>query len=122
MDKKTERHIINVLRAGTITWEGRRNALERARKKVDEGKVRKDGTKVLKYYWQCAICKVWFRDQSDLEVDHIVEIGPFNGNWDDYVRRMYCDESNLQACCQVCHRKKSTSNASLRFARKSVAP
>ena len=62
-----------------------------------------------------------------IEVDHIDAIGhldisdPFNIDWKRYIYRMYCSITNLQALCNLCHKRKtSTSNASLRFQRKGL--
>ena len=93
--------------------------LERVRKKVDEGLRTRDGKVKFKYHWQCEKCRQWFRDQSSIEVDHIEEVGPFNGNFDDYIKRMYCPQSNLQALCISCHSIKTAGySAHLRFSRK----
>lgn len=114
MKKETLDHILNILREGTVTWGGRSECLRRARKRVEEG-LFKNGKKKIKYYWQCAKCKAWYRDESSLEVDHIVEIGKRPESVDDivpYIKRMYCDIENLQALCIVCHKKKTLANAS----------
>lgn len=117
--KETIDFIINVLRQGTIKWPGRAECLRRARKKVLVGET-KSGKPRYKLHWKCAKCGQWFKDQSEMEVDHIVEIGSFSGSWDDFINRMYCEQDNLQALCQVCHKKKTIAfnNASLRYRRK----
>jgi 5-methylcytosine-specific restriction endonuclease McrA len=120
MDKHTELFIINVLRRGTTTWPGRNDCLNLGRRKRVIGK-KKNGED--KFLWErnCDTCMEWFllKDKM-LEVDHIIEIGPFKGDWGDFVNRMYCGQDNLQALCLVCHsRKTSKFNSSLRFTRKS---
>lgn len=118
MTKEDIAHILNTLRQGTITGKGRTNCLRAARKQVDEGKVTKQGNRIFKFYWQCASCLKWHRDESEMEVDHIVEIGGFKGDWNEIVSRMF-DEQNLQVLCRVCHLKKTTSyNASKLYKRK----
>lgn len=117
MDRKTQKHILNALRKGTTTWPGRSKCLKAASKKVFS-RVGKNGKEILKTYWQCAKCCEWFRNESDMEVDHKVEVGGFRGDWNTIVTRMY-DENNLQALCIECHSKKTnTFNASLRYQRK----
>jgi 5-methylcytosine-specific restriction endonuclease McrA len=118
MDKKTMLHIINYLRRGTLTWHVRREVLIRSRKRVFSGDKFKNGKEKGKYHYQCAQCKAWFKDIGDLEVDHIVEIGPFTGNWQEYIGKMFCDISNLQALCIKCHGFKTSSNSRLRWQRK----
>lgn len=119
MDRKTERYVINVLRRGTLKWNGRTNALRRARKRFRDGKL-KNGNVKWKYHWNCAKCGKWFRDESDMEVDHIMEVGPYKGDLHDYAERMYCDEDNLQVLCIRCHKAKTTSAAPLRWKRKKL--
>lgn len=121
MDKDTQQYIMNTLRQGTTQWKGRSECLRRHRKLVHDGEFFKNGKPKYKYHWQCAHCKLWFRDQSQLEVDHIVEVGPLD-SWDnikDFIERLYCEQSNLQPLCSVCHQiKTSKFNAALRYQRK----
>lgn len=100
--------IINALRQATVKWPGRALALDRARKKVWEGKRnKKTGKKIFKFHWQCAKCKKWHRDVGEVEVDHIVEIGSFTGDWNLFLPKMFTAQENLQVLCQVCHMKKT---------------
>jgi 5-methylcytosine-specific restriction endonuclease McrA len=118
MTKENIAFILNILRQGTITWRGRANALKNSRKQVHEGKFTRDGKEIFKFYWQCAICLKWYRDESNMEVDHIVEIGGFGGNWNEVIERMF-NEDNLQVLCKVCHLKKTVaSNATRIYKRK----
>jgi 5-methylcytosine-specific restriction endonuclease McrA len=117
MDDSTIKLIMNQLRQGTLIWDGRKNALDKARKKVQEGFL-KNGKPFYKYFWQCNVCKDWFRDSSSVEVDHIEEIGPYKGDWNDFINRMYCSEDNLQVLCSKCHVAKTTKNARERWVRK----
>lgn len=119
MDKETQEYIINVLRRGTITWSGRTQCLNRGRRARVIGKLKNGNLKTL---WErnCDECQTWhlLKDNS-LEVDHIIEIGPFQNDWKDFLERMYCGQENLQALCFVCHsRKTSKFNSTLRFTRK----
>ena len=107
------RFVINVLRQGSVKWSGRAEALRRARKKVLV-RIGKRGQKIFKFHWQCASCREWSKNSKSVEVDHIEEIGPFNGNWDDYVRRVFCDQKNLQILCIRCHCLKTTRYSSAR--------
>lgn len=119
MDKELIYYIANLLRKGTMTWSGRQKALLAARKKKVEGLTRARGKIKTKFYWTCAKCGEDFRDQSEVEVDHIVEIGPFQGDWNDFISRIYCSQDNLQVLCVVCHAKKTSGyNASRKYTRK----
>lgn len=93
----------------STSWEGRNNCLKRHRKAVPEG-FYKNGNPKEKYHWQCVKCKSWFRDQSKIEVDHIVEVGLRPKNLSELMEsigRMY-DENNLQCMCIDCHLEKTT--------------
>ena len=119
MDKKTIDYLIKILRKGSVAWSGRRDALRSARTKVWDGIYYKNGNKKHKYQWQCALCSNWFLSEEEMEVDHIVEIGPFDGSWDTYISKMYCQVSELQVLCVSCHAKKTaTYNSSRKLKRK----
>ena len=107
MEKKTQKLIINALRKASIMWEGRAKALKSSRKKVIEDRP--------KLYWQCAQCLSWKRNSNMVEVDHIVEVGPFSGDWNDYINRLFCDQSNLQVLCIKCHAKKTSGYSAKRL-------
>lgn len=127
MKDSTKKLIINALRQATITWEGRKLCLNNARNAVEEGKY-KNGKIKYKYYWKCADCKEKFRNETDMEVDHIDQIGSVKEitegvyDWTHYIPRMFCDHNlkNLQCLCIGCHLKKTTTvfNASKSFTRK----
>lgn len=119
MDKDTQQFIIRHLRKATTRWKGRSDCLKRARKQTHDGKFTQRGKPVFKYMWQCAYCMKWFNKSSELEVDHIQEIGPFTGDWNEYIGRMFCGQENLQALCNMCHQiKTSRFNATLLYKRK----
>lgn len=122
LSKEDIAYIIGKLREATITWRGRSECLKRARKRVEDGTIKSGPNKgkiKWKFFYQCAGCKEWFRDQESLEVDHIIEIGPFLGSWDVYIPKMFCGQDNLQALCDVCHKRKTSGfNAALRYVRK----
>lgn len=119
MDKKTEKHILNILRQGTLTWHVRREVLIKHRRKRYLGQW-KNGREKSVWEYKCHCCNGYFREE-EMEVDHIDEVGSFNGNFDDYVRRMFCDITNLQGLCIPCHKVKTSNfNAKLKYKRKSL--
>jgi len=119
MDRLTELHILNILRQGTLSWSGRNNALNRNRRLKRIGTF-KNGSPHEIWVKDCEVCNKEFEQRKNLlQVDHIDPVGPFNGDFDDYVRRMFCDEENLQAICDLCHDKKTAIDvASMRATRK----
>lgn len=97
--------IRNQLRQASVKWAGRAECLKRARKKVLVRHT-KDKKPVYKFHWQCAKCRKWSRNEKEMEVDHVEEIGPFKGDWNEYLWRHF-RRDNLQALCVVCHLKKT---------------
>jgi len=107
MEKEDIDYIINVLRRGTITWKGRTECINRKRRLRVVGQF-KNGKDKMIYERPCDACGTYYDlKEGVFEVDHIVEIGSFNGNWDDFVRKVYCGQENLQALCIPCHAKKT---------------
>lgn len=123
MDKKTQKHILNILRQGTVTWHVRNEVLNRGRYRVAVGKFKNGEVKKI-WMRDCDICKEAFAlKDSLLQVDHISAILNFKGNWGEYIEKMYCPEENLQALCGPCHLVKTAGDlAPLRYERKNKAP
>lgn len=120
--------IFNELRKSSVIWSGRKEALALARKRVFVRRA-KNGNAVYKWQWQCAKCSEWFRNQKDLEVDHIVEIGGYTshcGDWNKTLARLFPRpvSEHLQVLCKACHaRKTGAYNAAhLKYQRKEVEP
>lgn len=109
--KEDVEFIFNQMRQSSVKWKGRAECLRLARKKVLEGHTKK-GKPIYKYHWQCAICSSWYRNEADMEVDHIVEIGgatSFNGDWNEMIRKIFPRpvKDHLQALCVFCHLRKT---------------
>jgi hypothetical protein len=100
--------IRNLLRHGSVKWSGRAECLRKARKKVFV-RIGLKGQEIFKFHWQCAHCKQWHKDEKEMEVDHIVEIGSFTGDWNVYMEKLFPRpvKKHLQALCVVCHMKKT---------------
>jgi len=82
-----------------------------ARKKVFV-RYSKSGKAVYKFQWQCAACLKWVKNDKELEVDHIIEIGGitgFTGDWNETIDKIFPRpvEAHLQCLCHVCHSKKT---------------
>jgi 5-methylcytosine-specific restriction endonuclease McrA len=119
MDKKTQKHILNILRQGTLTWHIRNEVLNRGRYQVTIGQLKKGGDRKI-WMRKCDICdKAFALKDSLLQVDHISAILNFTGDWNKYIEKMYCPEENLQALCSPCHLLKTQKDiAPLRYERK----
>ncbi len=100
--------LMEALRKISIKWDGRAECLRNARKLVGEGK-HKNGKSKKKYHWQCNKCRRWARNENEMEVDHIFEIGAFKGDWNEFLCRHFPRpvDKFLQALCRSCHLKKT---------------
>lgn len=95
------------IRQASIKWPGRAACLRRARKRVLVRRA-ENGNPIYKYHWQCAVCLKWTKNEKLMEVDHVIEIGSFNGDWNEYLFRHFPrDPRGLQAICVPCHLKKT---------------
>lgn len=117
-------YIYNLLREGTVKWSGRAECLRLARRKKLVRRA-KNGNPVYKYFWQCAKCSRWFRNEADMEVDHKVEIGgvsSFNGDWNEMIFKIMPRPvaDHLQTLCIPCHMRKTRNfmNAAVQWTRK----
>lgn len=121
-DKEVIRIIMNHIRLATLVSPIRKEVLNSYSKKVYEGNTErgnfKNGKLRFKKYWTCPNCKKDFRDEKALEVDHIVEIGGFKGDWNEIMDRAFCPPEEQQTLCIECHKRKTTSSARERFSRK----
>lgn len=124
VEDKDIRFIYNELRKASIVWEGRKEVLKLARKKVFVKRA-KNGNPVYKFQWQCAACKNWTKDIKQVEVDHIVEIGGvtgFTGDWNGTIKKIFPRpvKDHFQVLCLICHKRKTGIylNASRKWCRK----
>jgi hypothetical protein len=80
-------------------------------------RYKKDGT-LAKKPWvkrQCEVCHSWV-GSTQIAIDHIDPVVPPDGfpanfdMWDRitlFLKRLWCDKSNLQRICDTCHDKKT---------------
>lgn len=66
---------------------------------------------------RCSGCSNTFK-QGDLRADHIVPVVGPEGftNWDDFIRRLYCEADGFQALCNACHDAKTAEERAARAA------
>lgn len=58
-----------------------------------------------RWEYECAMCGKWFQG-TEVEVDHIEPCGQLK-EYDDlpgFVRRLFCEASELRVTCKSCHR------------------
>ena len=106
-----------VLRMATRKTPGYHKAL--ARTKYVIYPLKKDGTPADKYEnrWTCEQCSVSDLKKADIELDHTVPIA-LAESLEDWVDRLFCDESSYQILCKPCHKVKSSKDKSEIAARK----
>jgi 5-methylcytosine-specific restriction endonuclease McrA len=78
-------------------------------------KYRKDGSLASKPAVQycCQVCNQWV-SSTKVSVDHKEPVIPLDGSfdpqnpdWNMFVERLWCDKSNLQRICDICHQAKT---------------
>lgn len=121
-DARFRQFIISQLRAATRKWGPIVNCQKKAH--------------VARGLYMCAGCRKAVpptlppqreggRRVSNIAVDHIDPIvDPSTGftSWDDYIERLFCEESGLQLLCRTCHMQKTAEELSTRVSsRRSAA-
>lgn len=97
-------YCVSLLRRGFLRSALRHQVLVENRERRKDPKT---GNEV--FYLVCAACKSWVK-QSEVKIDHIKPIvDPKVGftNLEDFSNGLYCDISNLQPLCKLCHDDKS---------------
>lgn len=102
--------------AGTMTesafWSFIRSALRQKSRwwkpisiaKQKAKRAYKGKNKRQKFEYKCAGCGNYFPDK-EVNVDHIIPAGKLNsyGDLPEFVRKLFCEEDNLQVLCKKCH-------------------
>ena len=110
--------VIWTLRKGSYRWFPR-NACLRKAVLTKEEYATKPGEKVSKLvrnFYQCAGCKKGF-SRKGVSLDHIRPVIDPKTGWrgfDEYVKRMFCDEGGFQVICKLCHNAKTKKENNVR--------
>jgi 5-methylcytosine-specific restriction endonuclease McrA len=97
--------ITSTLRAGSRRWPPKYETLNSSK---TEKKINVKTGRLAQHY-RCAKCDEEFTSK-DVEVDHIKPvIDPKKGfvSWDEYIKRLFCTEDNMQTLCKPCHLAKT---------------
>jgi len=96
--------ITSTLRGGMRRWPPKWKAL----KDACVGRKVNEKTNKLALHYVCRKCKKEYT-ATNVEVDHIKPVVPATGftSWDDYIDRMFCEQTNLQVLCKKCHKDKT---------------
>lgn len=110
-DGRVKSFITSVIRRGWSKWPPKFRVLKEA---CVGRKVNKKSGKLALHY-KCAMCNKQF-PQTDIQVDHIDPVVAVTGfvDWNTFISRLFCKESNLQVLCKPCHSKKSKEETSMR--------
>lgn len=75
----------------------------------------KSEARVSRGKYRCASCGGHF-GTKEIVIDHIAPVVPLSGwvSYDDFVDKLFCESSNLQALCKSCHKDKTAEEAKLR--------
>lgn len=90
------RFLIPILRRKSLYWTARNDAIRASRR--DRG------------FYECKSCKNLF-SRKEIEADHIIPVVNLKEGWqgwDVYIHSLYCDVSNFQILCKLCHLSKTT--------------
>jgi len=71
-------------------------------------------------HYRCNICEGHFL-AKDIQIDHIIPVVDVKKgfvDWNEYIVRLFCSASNLQAVCVKCHKAKTAKENKLRGKRK----
>lgn len=102
--------LIPQLRKISKYWPEKHEVINDAKVKVQIG-VYKNGNPEYKTLMRCYICDKLY-DRTEIHVEHINPVvDPYKGfvDWNTYIERLFCDSSNLGACCKFCHGLKTKS-------------
>jgi len=97
--------IKSALRAASSRWPPKYSALKKA---TTEKKINWKTGRLAQHY-KCASCNNEF-PLKEVQVDHITPvIDPSTGfvDWDEVIKRMFCEEDGFQILCQTCHKEKT---------------
>ena len=97
--------IVSVLRSGTRRWPPKYETLNAAK---TTRKINKKTGRLAQHY-RCALCEEEF-PATGVQVDHKVPVvDPVKGfkNWDTFIKRLFCEATNLQVVCKPCHKAKT---------------
>jgi 5-methylcytosine-specific restriction endonuclease McrA len=111
-DGRLKSFITSVLRGGYRRYPAKYEVL----KEASVGKKLNKTTKRMAEHFICNHCKKEYPGK-EVNVDHIVPVTcPVEGfiDWDVYIKRMFCDKSNLQVLCKKCHDNKTASERGVR--------
>lgn len=90
------------------------------KQRVEKTWYKKDGTEAKKkhVFYKCAQCNQYF-NSNQIQVDHIEPVIPLNiplrhVSYDVVIKRLFCDDSNLQILCKEHHKQKSKQENAIR--------
>lgn len=104
MKRKVVNSIISKLRTVSMWSEEHKEVRKRCKVYEKVGVFKNGKDKIRLQGYRCEYCH---KVVDKIDVDHIVEIGPFSGDWNSYIDRLFCSLDNLQGLCKPCHKDKT---------------
>ena len=104
-DGRIRSFITTVLRSGMRRWPPKWNVLKSS---ATTKQINKSSGRMAQHY-RCAKCKGEF-SSTGVQVDHKhPAVDPKVGfvSWDEFIKRLFVKESQLQTLCKACHKKKT---------------
>lgn len=100
-ESKFNSFIKSGLRATSVRWPPRYQALADA---FDHQGINPATGRKAKLY-RCKSCNNLF-PSAQIEINHIIPVVPVTGfdNWDNVIKRMFCEKEHLEALCKPCHK------------------
>ena len=91
----------SALRSASQRWPPKQSCLSEA---CTGTKVNIKTGRMAKHY-KCNQCDGEF-PAKDVEVNHIIPVVPIEGfdNWDNVIKRLFCEKSGLEVVCKPCHK------------------
>ena len=97
--------IVASLRRASYRWPPRNSALRNAR--------------IQRNVYVCKKCLKEF-PKPEIAIDHKIPVVSLEGftTWDEYIKRLFCEEAGFQILCHPCHKEKTVAeNAARREAK-----
>lgn len=106
---------VNQLRRISLRYPERIKAVNRTKKTYFI--TSQKGTQVKRVSWTCEKCGKSDLTAKEKQLDHIIEvIGPEGFiDWNTFIPRLLCDESNWQTLCLLCHEAKTAGSQNQRL-------
>jgi len=109
--------VIWSLRKASYRWPPRQRALAAAKMTINKNSMLARAFPRCRNFYQCAKCEGVFV-RKGVSIDHIEPVvDPKKGfqGFDEYVKRMFCQQEGFQIICNKCHDSKTAKERVIRM-------